>query len=782
MTTTGPELTMPEDALLDGLQVLEVSRGLAGAYCGRLLVQLGAQVTRIGPALEAPGSAEARPLLHAALHARKTLLPLGGGEMDGALEAALARAQAVIVEHDERSDAFDGVAGQIRARCAQQPSKVLVVLSGNGASVSHPPGCALTSAAWSALSWAIGEPAREPLTPAYGIVDYQAGTHAAGALLAALAGDFDPAAGEIDIASRDVASHLVSALAQNYLPFGRPWQRDGRRPFMSGGIYPLGLFECKDGLVALYVRSADQWHGILRAMGDPAWGQEERFRDPRVVARQHGEEADSHLLPWLARHTKDELMALGIAYGFPAAPVGTVRETLDNPQFAYRASLAPLSRPSGAAPVRVPTSPWRLQSSTGAAAAGRAWPIAPRRCEDPSRLLEGLRVLDLSWVWSGPLVGSFLTDLGAEVIKIEHPSRLDSVRQRGRPLRDGQEVPGPVEELNPWFNQLNHGKRSVVLDIKQAQDRARLMALARDCDVVLENMRPGALPKLGLGYADFAEANPSVVMLSMSLIGQQGPLSEMKGYAGIMTSMAGLESLVGYPDPQGHPYVVGMAKTALGDPNAAAHGVTVLLAALHRRRRTGQGTWIDLSQTDAVLSVLAGPLIESQLHGDAPVPGNTHPLHAPHGHFPCLRAGEWVAIAVQSQRQWQGLLAAADDARLSAFAALDAPARVAQRAAIEQALADWTARHSRDEVVSCLSAAGVPAAPVASYQDMTGAEWRRDRALTRRVSHPWIGEQDIAATPWRYGERLPCADRGAPLLGEGTQEVLGRLADTALRA
>lgn len=385
----------------------------------------------------------------------------------------------------------------------------------------------------------------------------------------------------------------------------------------------------------------------------------------------------------------------------------------------------------------------------------------------------------MSWVWSGPLTCSILADLGAEVIKVEHPSRLDSVRQRGRPLRDGKEVEGPVHELNPWFNQLNHGKKSVELDIKSERDRDTIRQLAATCDIVIENMRPGALAKASLGYQDFARVNPSIIMLSMSLAGQAGPLSHMKGYAGIMTSMAGLESLVGYAEDDGTQTVVGMAKTALGDPNAATHAIGVLMAALYRRKLTGRGLWIDLSQTDAILSLLAAPLIESQFHGEARVMGNAHSLYTPHGHFRCKGEAAWVAISIHSEVQWRALLDVARDPALTQFAALDASERVARHRAIELALEGWTLQHNAQDIASRLAAARVPAAPVATYQDMSVSSWRQQRALTRTVRHPYVGTQDVVVPPWRFGRQTAGTDRPAPLLGADTDAVLTQLQQKA---
>ncbi len=763
-------------SLLNGVKVVELSRHVAGAYCGKLLAMLGAHVTRFGTDIDITGSADTRAAMQQVVHAGKHCATLE----DKAVYAALSQARIVIVERDDRYDALaTWVNDIIQRRKGLAADASVVVLSANGEHGNDPPGCGLTSAAHGAMAWGIGEPSREPLTPAYDIVDHEAGASAAAAALVALVAGQGAAASPIDVASRDVIAHFVSMLAQNYLPYGRPWQRDGRRPFMSGGIYPLGLFKCKDGYVALYCRSTTEWKGIVKAMGSPPWSKAERFEDPRIIARKHGDEADTYLLPWLEQHTKTEIMEIGLQYGFPAAPVRFVSEALSDPQFAFRGSLKPQVLDTGKT-VLTPVAPWRLHE---ASAAGSSKPLPLQSASiAPNEFLMGLRVLDMSWVWSGPLTCSILADLGAEVIKVEHSSRLDSVRQRGRPIRDGKEVEGPVHELNPWFNQLNHGKKSVELDIKNESDRETIRQIAATCDIVIENMRPGALAKASLGYEDFAKVNPSVIMLSMSLAGQAGPLSHMKGYAGIMTSMAGLESLVGYVEDDGTQTVVGMAKTALGDPNAANHAFCVLMAALYRRKLTGRGLWIDLSQTDAILSLLAAPLIESQFHGEARVMGNTHSLYAPHGHFRCKGEASWVAISVQTEMHWLALLAAINDATLTRFSALDATARLAQRQAIEKALEAWAVQHSADDIVARLSTARVPVAPVATYQEMSASSWRKTRGLTRTVVHPYVGMQDVVVPPWRFGNQTAGVARPAPLLGADTETVCAELNKSPLLA
>ena len=285
-------------ALLAGVTVVEFSRHVAGAYCGKLLALMGAAVTRFGPAIDATGSPDTRQALQQVFHAGKNCAPLDVTR----IQAALGAAQIVIVEKDDHDDRFtDCVAQIIEHRTGLNAEAIVVVISANGHD-GYVPGCGLTSAASAAMSWGIGEPAREPLTPAYDIVDHEAGASAAAAALVALLSGRGASCSPVDVASRDVVAHFVSMLAQNYLPFGRPWQRDGRRPYMSGGIYPLGLFKCKDGYIALYCRSNHEWKGIVNAMGDPAWSEAERYI--AVLALEQAQRINA------ARHVRSASIAL----------------------------------------------------------------------------------------------------------------------------------------------------------------------------------------------------------------------------------------------------------------------------------------------------------------------------------------------------------------------------------------------------------------------------------------------------------------------------------------
>ena len=762
--------------LLGGIEVVELSSGVAGAYCGMVLAQLGAHVSRVPSPTAIIASPQAKEVMQQVLHGEKTPIE------PGALDAALARAHILIL--DSYPDAHPQ-ALRMRAlahgRAGLRADAVVVVLSSDGAREDEAgTGSALTSTADSGMSFSIGSRGLAPLTLPYDITDYQCGINGVAAALAGLLGHMGPA-GAIDVASRDVLANLVGTLAQNYVPFGRPWRREGTRPSMSGGVYPCGLFPCKDGYVAVYCRGTSEWHGMLRAMGSPPWSQEERFLDPKVVATLHADEADSHMMPWLAGFTRAQLMELGSKFGFPVAPVRYVREALDDAHFAFRGSFRPHER-AGKPPLKVPAPPWRFQSPDQLAQVKLPrWAHAAHTQAAPSQLLKGLRVLDFTWVWSGPMVTSLLADLGAEVIKVEHPSRPDSLRLRARPLRNGVPFEGPPSgELNPWFNQLNHGKKSVIADLKSPECRERLLHLARSCDVVVENMRPGALAASGLGYHDLAARNPGLVMLSMSMAGQIGPLAQMKGYAGIMTSMAGMESVTGYESSLPDAPFTGMTMTAFGDPNGAAHGMAALLAALYRRVATGRGTWIDLAQTDAILAVMGAPIVDSQLLGHVPVRGNTHPDLFPHGHFPALGNDCWLALSVRTDAQWHSLVQAVGSA-LAPFAAMDLAARQAHRAQIDQIIGHWTRARGAAQTAALLRAQGIACAPVATYEQMLDSHWKKQRALTRMVDHPYLGKLEVFVPPWRFGEQSAGVSLPAPLLEQHTDEILGSHADAPVQ-
>jgi crotonobetainyl-CoA:carnitine CoA-transferase CaiB-like acyl-CoA transferase len=383
--------------------------------------------------------------------------------------------------------------------------------------------------------------------------------------------------------------------------------------------------------------------------------------------------------------------------------------------------------------------------------------------------LAGIRVVDFTWVWSGPMVTYTLADLGAEVIKIEHAGRLDNARLRGRPQRDGRPLEGPEEEVSLYFHQNNRGKLSFAVDVKAPAGAQLVARLIDEADVVIDNLSVGVLERMGLGWDEISRRNPRVTMLAMSAAGQEGPLRSMKAYAPVMTGFSGLESLVGYDDDP----VVGMMTIGFGDPNAASHALVALLAALVERERTGVGRFIDMSQIEAVVTVLAEPLATVQLTGSEP-DGRAlaHASLAPHGHYPCRGEDRWIAIAVASDEEWRGLAAALDLAAAGFATSAD---RLRRRAELDELIAAATAARERDELFVTLRRAGVRAAPVLTLEEAHADEHLRAREVFTPCDHPITGPDELAAVPWRMSATPPRVRRHAPAVGEHTHDILTRV-------
>ncbi len=790
------EETLPQ--AMQGLRVIEWGEGIAAAHCGRLLLELGAGVTKIEPvqgdALRRRGPfRDDKPDnesggLFAALNAGKRSVAL-----------ALPERHALERLHQHLADADVFIIGQTlewRRHCgleieslrSRYPDLIIASLSVLGDSGPHAGALALSldACAVSGVAWVIGEPGRAPLALPLEQADWQAGAHGAAAILmACLSGS----GAQIDIAGADVLACAAGTNGLIYLCHGlQRWERAGRRAFASGGPYPYVILPCKDGAVCLIGRSRQEWARLVQAMGNPAWASEPRYQDLHAMGRDYPEEVDALIVPWLMQHTQAELLALGEQFGFPVGPLRSYQDVVATPQFAHREFFRLVRLPDGSE-LSVPGVPWRTRSSgvrqvprvgqhtdSPAPEQHALRDLQPSRDPQPSREqpLAGLRVLDFSWVWSGPLVTSILAEFGAEVIKIEHGQRLDNSRLRGRPVReDGSPVEGPSIEIGPYYHQTNHNKLSITIDLKSPEARPLLEQLAAKSDVVVENLSPGALARQGMGWPQLSAINPRLVYLSMAAAGQDGPAAGMRAYAPIMSSFCGFEALVGYADEE----AIGMMNFGLGDPNAAIHALVPLLAAIDIARRTGRGQHIDMAQIEAILSVSAEPITDWFMNRRQARPqGNRHPEIAPHGIFPALGDDRWVSIAAPDDQAWQSLVAcmgSPDWASVEAYRT--AAGRLAQVASIEDRLAQWTSTRERDWLVSSLRAAGLACSPVQDVREQWQDPHFVARGVRQAVVHPISGAEQLYRAPWLMSPVRPIIRSSAPLLGQHNQDVFSKL-------
>jgi len=383
------------------------------------------------------------------------------------------------------------------------------------------------------------------------------------------------------------------------------------------------------------------------------------------------------------------------------------------------------------------------------------------------RPLEGIRILDFTWAWAGPYATLLLALLGAEVIKIESQQRLDHTRLRS--LMTGPAMSGPNQAT--VFNDLNLNKLSLTLNLTQPKAIEIVRRLVTMADVVIQNMRPGVLDRLGLSYEILKAEKPDIIMLSSSAMGATGPERTYVGYAPVFCAISGLANASGYSD--------GPPSTLSGaiDTRVATTSAFAILAALNYRQRTGRGQNIDLSSSEAI-SCLAGDVLMDYTMNQRPGErtGNRDGSMAPHGCYPCRGEDRWVTVAVSTEEEWQAFCQALGNPEWTkAERFLDAPHRRENQDELDSLIAQWTSQHSDYEVTEIMQKAGVAATPTLDGEMVFNDPHSKQRELFVAVEHPEIGERLVVGAPWRLSVTPAQINRAAPLLGEHNQYVLGEL-------
>jgi len=378
--------------------------------------------------------------------------------------------------------------------------------------------------------------------------------------------------------------------------------------------------------------------------------------------------------------------------------------------------------------------------------------------------LAGIRVLDLSRVLAGPWCTQLLADLGAEVIKIERPGAGDDTRHWGPPwhVRDGEKVAA-------YFLSANRGKRSAAIDLATEEGAALVRRLAGYSDVVVENFKVGGLAKFGLDAASLREANPRLVIASITGFGQDGPYSNRSGYDFIIQGLGGLMSITGRPDgePGGGAMRVGVA---VADLFTGLYAAVAIVSALYRREKTGEGALVDMALFDTQLAMLANQASNALVAGeDPPRQGNTHPNIVPYQPFEA--ADQPIIIAVGNSRQFARLAEICGHPEWVAderFATNSA--RVANRGDLVRLIAKCIRARPAAQWLEKLENAGIPAGPINSVSQALADVQAQHRGMVRMIAGmPLVG------SPVRIdGERADC-DLPPPALGEHTADVLQEL-------
>ncbi len=505
-------------------------------------------------------------------------------------------------------------------------------------------------------------PDRQPLKSYGHLVEYQAGAHAALGILAALHAREVTGRGQlVDASAMEAATFMLGAVEQSAYFYGRVSRRNGTRllGFPPEQPYPSTIRPCRDGYV--HCHSNNRHRDLLGALIPNS-----RLLDDDIVATPMGyaDDIDAMMDEWLIERDRDEIVAAAQELRLPFTEVMSPGEVLTVEHHKLRGSFVDLQHPV-AGSVLQPGFPFRMTGSPPVlrpapllgehSADALTLPAAPTRAPQQApagyRPLNGVRVLDFTNAVAGPIAGFILADLGADVIKVEGPAGRPRKAPHTAPLAEGG------EDL-PWnrimnYNELNHGKRGVSLDVAKAEGRDLFLGLVEQSDVVVQNFSPRVMFNLGIDYETLRAVNPRIVMLSIPAFGLDGPYRDRIAYGPGVDAMSGLAHLSGYAD--GPPMKPG---NFFCDQQSGVLGALAVQAALWQRRTTGEGQHIELAMIEGEFQVLADAYIDYQWNGRERMRcGNDHPQWAPHDTYRCQGEDAWVAIAVENDEQWQALCA-----------------------------------------------------------------------------------------------------------------------------
>jgi crotonobetainyl-CoA:carnitine CoA-transferase CaiB-like acyl-CoA transferase len=769
------------------LTVLDLT-DLRGALAGRLLADLGADVIKIEP----PGGDPDRlrppfagniaaadrslPFLYRNANKRGAVIDLHDPDAADRFAALCERADVLLENYGpNRRQVLDLAPEAVRER---HPRLVHVVMADFGLSGAraHWRAEPLVAFAASGALYASGFPDRPPCwLPGFAAHDCAAVFAVIGALTALLDRARHGSGQTVEISVQEAA---ISGFNPWQIPLA-DYQRvypmlPAAPPRNADGNYLV--LPTADGFVRILPAGQRHWTGLVDLLGraDAFAAPEWDFALYRLVnvdaIRLIAGEA-------LRERTRARVFAGALERGVPLSPINTPDEFAAAEQTRARAYFRRTAfphlgdAPFAVAPFNFSATPVELRGAapelgaleqSAATATASPLPGPPPSSETTTgegMVLDGVRVIVFGYAAVAPEVGGLLADLGADVIRIESRAHLDLLRT----ITIEPEAPNRAFT----FNDASRGQRSVCFNMRQARARDLALQLCARADVVLENYRGGVLRAWGLDYAAVRRVRPDVIYLSSQGFGASGPLAEAPSFGPLNASFAGAHWLWNFPDS---PYPAG---TSLNHPDHVASklATVAVLAALEHRRRTGEGQFVEMAQTEAAAFLLGEMYLEGACTGRAAQQrGNTADYAVPHGVYPCAGEDRWCAIAVVGDRAWQRFARCLGWPERPEWAGLQA--RQAARDEIDARVAEWTRARDADDAATTLQHAGVSAVAVLGPDDL-----RRDAHLLARgaivsVDHPEIGPERHIANPLRMSRTTLAPARPAPLLGADTAAVL----------
>jgi benzylsuccinate CoA-transferase BbsF subunit len=776
---------------LAGVKVVEWSQMVAGPYCAKVLADLGADVIKI----ENPTGDEARkrgPFLGDEPHLEKSLLFLylntnkRGITLD--IRERFGRdkfielvkwADILIEDHlpqilEELKLTYDelqrintalvmtsvtpfGQTGLYRNYKAYP----LNIWHGGGMGYMSPmaPGVAV------------------PLKPGAYFSECSCGIVAAVGTLSALYYQRETGLGQhIDISKQEAIMNLGRVQLDRY-PNEKAIQK--RIGFVTSGP---SINRCSDGYTIHTCIQPHETEALVKFVASQDMDRFKEFLNEEYRGK-HWKEFNSCISDFIKEHAKDWLYHNGQAAGVPITPVMTSVDIVKSAQSTARHFFI-----EGVHPVTgkltYPNTPYRF--STFNTDIERTAPtigqhnnqilgknlepniIHPRKSRiDIKRALDGVRIADFSWAWAGPHATELLASMGAQVIKIESMSRFDFVRRLS--FTTGQKF----EDVNSSsvFNDINLGKFGIQLNLSKPKGIELAKKIVSVSDVVIQNMRPGVMDKLGLSYEALRKVRPDIVYLSSSTRGSLGPEKLYSGYATNFAAVGGITHLCGMPD--GEPGNMSGEIDLLSAITAAG----AILAGLNHRKETGEGLYIDLSSAESIHVLIGDVLMDYLANGRVQMRnGNLDEKMAPHNCYRCKGDDKWISIAVATDEEWQALCKVMGNPEWSQQERFrTAESRWRNQLELDKIFEAWTINYTHYEIMEKLQVVGVAAVPVFNAEEIYKDPHIVQRLCWTTVSHKVLGKQSVLMPAWKMSETPVRIDSAAPLIGQHNKYIFSEL-------
>ncbi|ORW32109.1 acyl-CoA hydratase [Mycobacterium paraense] len=704
---------------LAGLSVVEITKEISGPYAAKLLVDLGAEVTKIEP----PGGDPLRcwgPFPRGVPDPEHSGLfqYLNAGKRSAAFQDAreLIAGAHLLIENFPPGT-LEGWGFDRDSLGGLNPNLVLLRISAFGQSGPWRDRPATSLTLQAASGWVSArDPDRPPVQVGARIAEYVAGAYGALGALTALRCASDEVV-QVDVSEFE---SLLSTLPYPML-MAEKMQSLGL-PANARGAPMLGVVRAADGWVGINCLTGQHWLDVCAMLGLPEFGEQQI---PIMLGGPERAEFYARAEPVLAEQTVAEIVDLSQALRIPATPVNDGATVLECPQYAKREFFITGEFQRPGAPFRLAKGP-AAQHHRASVRTTRALPFAE------------LKVLDLTTFWAGAYLTCYLGAFGADIVKVESVQRPDGFRYSGAFPFEGDDW---YERSGLW-QATNLNKKDLTLDLTSRRGREIVRRLAAQADVVVENFSPRVVEQFGLGYESLVALKPDVIMIRMPGFGLQGPWRDYVGWALNFEQTAGMSAVTGYPDgppcnPQGP-----------ADPVVGVHAGVALLAALEHRSRTGEGQLIEIAQIEVAAAVTAEPVIEYSMNGVVQSREGNRRRGYLQGVYPTNEDGAWVALSLPGD----------PDVDHDAF---------------DEMVAAWTRTQAPDAIVGALAAQGIPAERVVTGERMYEIAQLDARAFYQELAHPVTGSHRYPGWPLRMAPGPARPHRSpAPMLGQHNDEIL----------